>query len=591
MNFLKRVYNIFKDTFKQIKLPSKKESVVLLIFLVVYAVLSAFMICGDCFYGYAITEKICHPSFFSARDLVVNGAAGNFLFYKILSILPLFSDNYNLRDFVLSTPITILLFLGWYNVFSEITSNKKVVFLSMFFLLFSDAKLYLHGYPIPFFLLTSLGSVHFIQIFALFFFLKKRYTTSFILLSLSTYFHPASGLVFLLILGLILFIEAIKTKDFKVLYKPFLFSALLVLPNIIFLGGNINVSSAEKALFFKEMIQLKQAASSYIDFYWTRSYFITFATLFLVLFSYRKNNFFMNHQKTVVSFVVIGFVGSILSLINTYFIKNLNFFYVLFIARAFYIVKPLLMLYIVFVFDDLFSRRNIFAKALSLLLLVSLVTLSSFWGGIIVLSSVAYYLVEPKIKYLSEKQTSNEEKRNIKILIAILIFAAIFYGYARNNKFYKIYQLMRGRNVFNFSFNVDQNYSISKTNPKFSDLMNFTKQYHGKLFAVPLDGRNDFVYFRYLAKNSIYANIDDMGQLSYSPKDFLEGYNRMVDLGFKVDPGGVLNFSGYNNVSFDHLKSLGIDFAIFDKLSTGYVKRTQAPVFENDKYIVYKIAD
>ena len=93
----------------------------------------------------------------------------------------------------------------------------------------------------------------------------------------------------------------------------------------------------------------------------------------------------------------------------------------------------------------------------------------------------------------------------------------------------------------------------------------------------------------YLTKNGIYANIDDMGQLTYTPKAFLEGYRRMSDLGFQVKKSGELDFSAYNTQPIGKLKATQADFAIFDKKSPGYVPRLEKPIFETARYLVISL--
>jgi len=565
------------------------ELLLILVFVGAYALLNAFVICGDCFFGYAITEKIMHPEWFPVTDLVAGSGSGNFLFYRLVANIPLFVDNFNLRDFVFSTPLTLLLVLAWYNIFWEITKNKRITLLAIFFLLFSDTKLFLHGYPIPFFVLTSIGSIHFLQIFGLYFFIKSRYVASFILLAISFYLHPASGLVFTGILSTYLLLEAYKTKNYKILLKPLVIAALLMLPNVYLLSSNLVLTEAERQAFFDISHSIKQCSSLYVNQYFHGHYIYTFAALGLMLVLWKRKFLAVNHESKIVTIVVVGFIGSMLWLLNLYVIQNLNVFYTMVIVRAFYIIKPLLILYILYAFNDLFFRKNILAKALALLLVISLITLSSLVGGIILAIISIGYLLDEKNSLFGRKETSDEEKRTLKIVIVCVILLAATFGYLRNNKFYKFYQLLQGNNVFNFSFDFDENYSISKKDPEFSELIDWAKQFKGKMFVVPIDGRDNFVYFRYMTKNGIYANIDDLGQLPYSPKDFLEEYQRMTDLGFKIIGPDVLDFAAYQTISFETLRATNADFAIFDKKSSGYIARPETPVFETGRFVVYQL--
>lgn len=588
MKMIKELFNTVIQTLKLIRIPRGMELLLILVFVGAYALLNAFVICGDCFFGYAITEKIMHPEWFHTSDLVVSTGAKNFLFYRLLANIPWFLDNFNLRDFVLSAPLTLLLVLGWYNIFFELTKNKKITLLAIFFLLFSDTKLFLHGYPIPFFVLTSIGSVHFVQVFAFYFFLKKKYLLSTVLLGLTFYLHPASGLVYLSIILCCLAIEAYKTKKYRLILKPMFVACLIIIPYVILLGENLYLHAEEKNRFFELTFALKQFTTLFISEYFHRSYVYTFAALALTMFLMHTNRFMIDHKEKIRSFIIIGFVGSGLWLINLYFIQNLNVFYTLFIARAFYILKPLLLLHIVWTFNDFFTRKNIVLKLFALVLVASFMTFSSLVGGIVLLCAIAVYFAESKFPWLKVKD-EYKEKKNLILLIGCIVLAGILFGYLRNNKFYKLYQLVQGKNTFNFSFDFDTNYSISKMDPEFSALLDWAKQYKGKMFVVPIEGRNNFVYFRYMTKNGIYANIDDLGQLTYSPHDFLEGYNRMVELGFKITESGILDFSGYGSIAMEKLKTTGADFAIFDKKSPGYSTRLEIPVFETERFVVYQL--
>lgn len=589
MVFLKKAITQTKEVLGLIQFPPLIELGVIVAMVTVYAFMNAFSICGDCFFGYAITERLVNPSLYHANDVLVNGGAGNFLLYRLLSLQPFFSNNYNLRDFVFSTPLTFLLILAWYNVFRVLVNERKIVLMSLFFLLFSDTKLFLHGYPIPFFIFTSIGSVHFLQIFALFYFFRARYVLSFILLGLSAYMHPASGFVFLAILFGCLLLEAYRTKSWNMLWPPVVAACVVMIPNIYMLGTNLVLSGEERELFYAIMFQIRQVSALFVGSYLSHTYAYTFSALALVLVLYHKKKFQVAQQDMVLRFIILGFVGSIIWIGNFYAHGSLQIYYTTFVARAFYIIKPLMILYIVLVFDHLFSRRSWVAKILAILLAVSVMTLPSSVGALILLCVTAVYVFEGHLTHFWKMQTESEQKMSLKILLVALVCLAGLFGYLRNNKFYKVYQLIRGNNVFNFSFDFDRNYSVSRTNPAFSELVDWAKQFKGKMFLVPIDGRNDFVYFRYFTKNGMYANIDDMGQLSYSPKEFLEGYRRLSLLGFKITGEQKLDFSGYNTLRMSVLKATGADFAIFDKHSPGFESRGGSPVFETERYVVYDL--
>ncbi len=75
------------------KWPSAKESVLFVVLVSLCMFGAAFVLNGDGSYGYAMIQKIQDGTAFAANDLAVNGS-GNFLFYRLLSYLPFFSDNF-----------------------------------------------------------------------------------------------------------------------------------------------------------------------------------------------------------------------------------------------------------------------------------------------------------------------------------------------------------------------------------------------------------------------------------------------------------------------------------------------------------------
>jgi len=109
----------------------------------------------------------------------------------------------------------------------------------------------------------------------------------------------------------------------------------------------------------------------------------------------------------------------------------------------------------------------------------------------------------------------------------------------------------------------------------------------GKLFIVP-PYDYDFLSFRYLTKNGVYIHEGDINQLMYSPKYYLIGYERLLNLGMKVKARHIFDWSRYNNLTLNEIKALDADFIIFKKRDLK-IKIPNGIVFENNEYIVYKI--
>ena len=591
------VQNI-RSIFAGIKFPQGLDFFLLFGFILVSALFNAFKLCGDCFYGYSITEYILHPTWYHISDLVVNGGASNFLFYRLMAYFPFFRDNFVLRDFIISVPLTFLIVLAWYNVFYELTRNRTLVLLSIFFLIFSDDKLNLNGYSIPFFTLTSIGSIHFLQIFALFFFLQSKYLLSLILLALTAYIHPGSSLTYLIILGLVLLFKAVKEKNFKIFIKPIIYSVLIIIPNLIIIKRSMSATNFQAGeffnIFYTLMVKLG-TGHSYLETYFSRGYLYFLALLLLLVLNQFKKIVRIEHQNEILSFIFFSVAGSLFWLANLYFIHNLSVFQLFFVAKAFLLVKPVLILFVVLVFDNLF-KRDLFAKLIAVLLCVALFTFSSWQGAVVLLVVSVYYLIEPKFKtivpvnLLSQSKLLTPSRIYMFTVGVVLLVGVLTFGYKFNNKLSKIYGLLRGRNQFNFSFDKSKNYIYAKASPAYSDLVDWAKQYKGKMFIVPVFDDNFSVSFRYLTKDSIYISVFDTGQLSYNPDIFIKAYKRMLDVGILVTNSAGYNVSGYNMLTMEQVKKLDVDFIVFDKISLGYNRSILiAPSFENDKYIVYKI--
>lgn len=247
---------------------------------------------------------------------------------------------------------------------------------------------------------------------------------------------------------------------------------------------------------------------------------------------------------------------------------------------------------------DLAARHDLLAKLLAVLLLISLVVSTSLQGFILIVAIAAYYFFEDKIAsflknylkflYLDPRYLSKIYAFGITFVI---LFTVALFGYKFNNKFYKIYRLFRGENVFNFSFDVNRNYDLHNSCPECSEFMDWAKHYKGKMFIAPY-GVSYFTYIRYLTGNSLY--ISNMGQLSYAPRFYLLGYQRMLETGVKIKNRVVYgeeyyDTADYYKIPLERFKKLEADFVVFDKNSPNYTPKDAKPVFENQKIVVYSL--
>ena len=182
-------------------------------------------------------------------------------------------------------------------------------------------------------------------------------------------------------------------------------------------------------------------------------------------------------------------------------------------------------------------------------------------------------------------------KALIKIFFTlIIIFGLFIFSYRFNDKLYKLYQLINGKNVFNFSFNHESNFGWNKKNPPFGELLDWAKQFKGKMFIVPLLDSDISTGFRFITKNSTYISFFDMGQLSYTPLYYFQGFDRLQELGFVWVGRRGFDLSAYNKLTISEVKKLDADFIIFDKQSALYTKQKDVlPIYENSRYITYQL--
>lgn len=578
------------------KWPTRKEWVIFVVLVAIYMFCTAFVLNGDGSYGYAMVQKITDPGAFSSNDLALNGSLkGNFLFYKILAFLPFFQDNFVAWDFAMSFFLSIFLLLCWYNIFIHLIDDKIAVWLGFFFMLFTDERLSLGGATIPLFYLSSIVSVLHLQIFSLLLFFKKYYLPCFILLGFTTYFHPAAGFFFLLVLGATLFFESIKEKKVGEFAKIVTVSALICLPNLVLLKSNLDIN-AVSGDFFSIFYPMKGGHAYPQDYYF--AYLFTLISLVLAGITFRKKIFDINNQKIIFKIILFTLIAVVVWLVNLFFIKNLFVFYLYFAMRSTYILKPLIALLLSIIAFALVREKKFLSLVAAGLILVSLISPNYEKAWIFLAPVLVWVLIRDYFASFDE-QVYNFFKRfffkfNRKALVyipaaALVVVALILFGNKFNNKWVKLVNLTKGQNDFNFSFNKELNFGINKSNPDFSSVLNWAKNFKGKMIIVPPDNclMNTF---RFITKNSVYINTCDMAQLTYVPENYFEGWRRMQQIGFRIKSRGEFDTSLYYVLDLVELKEKGAaDYIIFDKFSPDYKVKKETPIFQNDHYIVYSL--
>lgn len=631
---------------KWLHIPNKKDLFLLFGLVVLHLFVYLFLQdeglgATDSFSAYPITVATTDPSTYSKNDLLVEaGISGNFVFYKLLSHVSLFKDNFVVRDLVLGFPFFVLYIFAWYNLFFELSKDKKITFACLFFLLFADGKFGLNWSSPSVFGLNSITLVHFLQIFSILFFLKRKFTLSFALLSLTTYFHPASGMVFMSVLGCVLILECIREKNIKMLVTPAVASLLILLPNIFLLRHGVGTSIDTKTYFD---IFYNFQTHAYLEDHWKEGYLYTLAIFGLLLIDRFKNIISLEHKKMITAFVAFSFLGSLVWLLNVYYLHSVSVVYTFFITRIFYIVRPLFILFTVLTAKHLFEQKKFLPQLMSFFLLLSLIEFSSFQGMLVVVPVIVYFLIsgtrfagrllETKWRYmaagaviisyvsalylrLNSGNFLNKISRYLlaqeNLLIFSIIVGAALLVLVFHKKIFRFFcspriqfnhvilfvALLVGVRFLVFqgsggiqlrTLEKSRNYGYDAVDPSYHELLSWAGQYRGKMFVVP-PYDNNFGTFRYLAHNSLYIHHGDINQLMYSEEYYYKGFKRLEELGIKVQKRRTFDWSAYNNLSIDYLKNTKSDFVIFDKVADSFSeKEGVSPIYENTKYAVYTL--
>lgn len=591
-----------KELWRSIRFPRGKELVVLVCMVAAYMLASTFTLNGDGSYGYAMTIRRMDPEAFADNDLGVMGSLkGNFILYDLLYYVPGFARNFPLADVLISFPIGLLLLLAWYNIFLEITKNKWVTVASLFLMLFVGERFAIGGSTIPLFYLSPVSSVLFAQTWALFFFLKKKPVFSIVIASLTTYLHPPSGIFFMCVFALLMLYDAWKTKQYRQVITGILSAGILFLPNIFLALHRIGpVIDAEK--FFRLFYSLNGYwfGHIYIQSY-PDAYAFTLSAWFFLLYLKKQKQFTsLAYTAILFRFFIAAFLLVGIWLVNVYVVHHVQFFYLYFASRATYIIKPLFILLFTVVGWNLYQKKTLTSVGAAGTLVASLIVPSHRVGLALLLLCAFYFLFHIEqvcagarwnTTLLRDESARGVSRRRL-LMIPPLIVAVIVLGmfeHKFNNKLHKVYRLLHGENLFNFSFDIEKNYGLTKAHPTFGGVLDWAKQYKGKMFIIPPNNCMFSGAFRFITKNSIYVNTCDLFQLSYIPEYFFAAYDRLLELNFTVLGFGVFDWSRYNLLDLEYLKTKDADFAIFDKTAPGYYERAEKPVYENNQYIIYAL--
>lgn len=609
---------------------------IIFILVLIFFIFRSKVINGDSLLAWPITESFVKKDLYPLDDLIIKGGReGIFYFYKFLSYFPLFKDNYPLRYFLIYIPIFYIYAILWFLIFVEISKIRELSLLALAFFLFSDSKLGLNWSNSPMPMLVSLSSVHWLQVLSFYLFLKQRFKTSLFLLALSGYFHPGSSISYFLVFASILVYKCYKEKNTRNLVGIIVY---LITSTINFYL--IIKNSESYRILPSEYFQIFHIFQyhAFLDDHFKEGYVYTFVLIMMIVIYWKDSDKNPNYSSDMFLFLIFSFVWGTVWFFNLYFFKNTTFLHTYYITRIFYLLKPLIILFFVLTIYDITKKQLQFDNLVfAVLALITVLIFSPIVSTILLLSFVSYFYSKRLgifILFLSLISTFlvfwHIDSENIKLLIFknyshnTLIPLEIFWGLITCFFIKKIGQIEKIKSLKRTSYSffiaawlsvlliffisdrfVQKIKKISKSGifselswkgyfgtkdiyPEYAMLLDWASNFKGKIFIVPPD-KFEFLYLRYFTKNGIYISEFDINQLMYSPKYYLEGFKRLQVLGVKISGRHKTSYEDYNKLSLDFLKKLNADYVIFIKSDANFINKAALPIFENNKYIVYKL--
>lgn len=590
---------------------------------------------GDSLLAWPITESIALNKLYNSNDLIIKaGVEGNFMFYQILGYFPFFKHNYPLRDFIIYVPLFFCYITFWYFIFLEISQSKNIAKITLLFFLFSDNKLGINwsNAPMPF--LASVSSIHFLQVLSLFLLIKQRYNISFLILSLTSYFHPGSSLSYFLIFSSIILYKFYKEKKLRLLIAPIIY-ILAFTPNFYLILSKYDSAFNLPANYFNIFNIFQYHA--YISDHINDGYFYTFSLIFIVLkFLYHKDSF--KYKNELLQIFIFSIVWCILWFINLYFFKNLSFIHTYLVTRVFYLLKPLIILLFFCFLSDIYQdfKTNL-DKAFISAVGLTIIIFSPIYSSVIVLSFLIY-LINRKIGLISFIFISTiyllilwnmtgHNFSNLKLYILklnpnfsfvflesllfvfVVLILKIYYRKYSLNVNNKLPQLMlvlfllifvssdrtlmvfknikNNKKVLNLSW--DNYFGISEYASDYAKLVSWAKEHPYNLFVVPPD-EDIFLSFRYLTKNGLFVTEGDINQLMYSPKYYVQAFERLKLLGINIEGRHKTNYDNYYKVPIEDLKKTNANYIVYNKSKLmNLLPNIYKRAYENDTYLVFEI--
>lgn len=600
--------------------------------------------------AWPVTDAIAHPDRYSPDDLLVTaGVAGNFVLYKLLGLLPF--DNYPLRDFLLWFPIYVLTMAAWWKVFVELGASRLIANLSVLMLAFSDSKLAINWAHVAWHVFISATSVHFIQVFALVWFLRGRRSLALGVTAATGILHPASALSLGLVYSAIISYQALVARAWRSTIPMGVF-ALVYAPIALMIALNSQIVLKPPPGYFGIFEQYQPHV--YLSDHFRLGYVYTAIALLFIYQHYSRAE--LRHRQELFLFIGATLVLSVVWLANVYLEGNLQFIHTYFTMRLFALVHPLIVFLIVNAAASLYTASPsrggrvmavlaaitplFFSPPIAAAILV--VWLAQVRGypywlhllvGFVVLYGGYVFVNEGGVLQFALRYIENEGPGQVSnefnwIQITILLAAVIVMvrtrvpspspvGPADGARPLLLIVLcavafLAGRTIYwrlegggfqlsrVFEFRADRYWGVRNDDGDYADLVDWVKQSPYRLYAIPpYDDR--FMTFRYFSGHGVYVFHRDIGQLMYAPTFYVEAVDRLIGLGGSDPrfPKAIMyGLWPVTNGTYEQnceavLASQKYDAVIFQKKRLKRLAKSPAcfsatPVYENKGYVVYR---
>lgn len=623
-------------------------SLTLAVFIQRYYVLSS-----DPLLAWPISDGIAHPNRYSSQDILVQaGIGGNFLLYKLLSLLPILRDNFPLRDFLIYLPIYFFTLLAWLKVFREIGTSQLIAATALVVLVCSDSKLSLNwAHVVPAYFISA-TSVQFLQVLGLLWFLKNRRNLALAITAATGYFHPASALTFGAVYSAIIAYDSIRNRSWKELVSVLLF-ACIFLPNALLIILNNQGASFVHEDYFRLFETYQPQA--YLGDHFRFGYAYTLALIVLLYSYHARGDTLLVHKRELFLFIGVGLLGCAAWLINLYFIQNLQFIQTFFVMRIFSLIHPLVVVLTVTTAASLFCVASSYRDRILLLLLGLTPMLFSSVIALIIVSACAAYLIGIRwwpyllgalaVAYLGAHALMDDTDVGLRTFVKSAVF------YSRDDNSFNGFQVsilalslvlslqykspkpllvdksksilyfcivilccasyLKGLSAWArlkqadfglsvmFNFNPSDYWGVRQSDSAYAELLDWARQSPDQLFSVPpYDDR--FLSFRFLSGKGVFIFHRDIAQLMYSPSYYIEAVHRLVEIAGdsrylpKAFMNGEVRRSNgeYEANCRKLLASNMYDAVIFERTRLCHAQCAyQRPAFQNDVYVVFRTSE